>query len=468
MLCEMLALAMETQLADLAHDLRGGAATRLAARPPPFSRRDALETPALPPKASFSPDGRFPPPNSRDSERLCGPIGLGASVWRRAAAASAQSATSSTACQFHVEEPKRGEGFAHYMDQVVNAGQRAAASGKHLHLSWPGANLSEFLEPASALDWRASISPQQSAHDCGVRRSSFGQHDSVSLHFRGSFMGRPVSGARKEESALFHYGPACIIGALLRPAQLGASFERTRAALADRDTLAIGIYIRTGDADSNHLKVRPEPLKNVVPCPPKMSFCRDRRTKTPDNPMRTMRLRYARALLCALQLERRWAAGFKRVVWFVASDRQSVKDDIIAGYDEAAIGGRRVLTAATAGLHTDVRKGIKFAGGVGGTAWRQALHDSIVDWWLLGEVDVAVLERRTSSTPKGGSYAGTAFARTARLHSVFEPPASATAFQTDAAKVGVELATSCDSEAAHLMMHITAYQLKEMNSRTTH
>ena len=100
---------------------------------------------------------------------------------------------------------------------------------------------------------------------------------------------------------------ACLFGALLSPSSRldegVPGFNALRTALADRRTLSISLYLRTGESER---PLGPDRAGGDASALPPLTSA--------------TRYAYAATALCALQLEQRWAAGFDRVVWYVASD----------------------------------------------------------------------------------------------------------------------------------------------------
>lgn len=127
-----------------------------------------------------------------------------------------------------------------------------------------------------------------------------------------------------------------------------------------------------------------------------------------------------------LELEARWAAGFDRVVWFVASDERVLRARLVADFDEgeAAIGGRRVLVTESSGMHTRrtavAGLGVNQALSRDPRAYAKGVAEAISDWWLLGEADLAVIGSYKFPS-SASSFQRTAFARGGRSHSTFQP-----------------------------------------------
>ena len=101
-----------------------------------------------------------------------------------------------------------------------------------------------------------------------------------------------------------------------------------------------------------------------------------------------------------------------------------MRESIVAEFDESETAefGRAVLHTGALGRHTRPSSFSQYAGGR--DAFERGFREAVADWWLLGEVDVAVLARQAND-PNGGSFAAAAFARSARVRSVFAPAAFA-------------------------------------------
>ena len=176
---------------------------------------------------------------------------------------------------------------------------------------------------------------------------------------------------------------------------------------------------------------------------------------------------YETTTACALALERRHRRRFQRVVWFVASDHAPLKARLAADFASGAVSdGRRVLYARTSGRHSRIgRKSATSSHQVGDAqlaapvdvpdaahaelTWMHAnwtrtrLHgherakpmrvdrtpqqyaddvsDAFVDWWLLGQADLAVIAPTSKHAP-GNSFARSALARGLRTRSVYVLP----------------------------------------------
>ena len=161
---------------------------------------------------------------------------------------------------------------------------------------------------------------------------------------------------------------------------------------------------------------------------------------------------YESTVRCALQLERRHAGGFARVVWFISSDAVPLKRTIAAEF--GAGHSRDVLFANTSGRHSRRVRRVAPQTTPGDQDSHQAMTwmapdklsavlrerlptpdqntadeyardvaDAFADWWLLGQADLAVLGPTSRDLPLvQNSYARTALARGVRTRSVFALP----------------------------------------------
>ena len=166
-------------------------------------------------------------------------------------------------------------------------------------------------------------------------------------------------------------------------------------------------YLRTGATEDNHRQGQ-----NSTDIPPAIPG---------PNTNHTIRRRftYTSVILCALQLEQRWGAGYYNVVWFVSTDQKDLGTAITDKFDESSKNGsgRVVLTTKNEGLHSAP----KFKKQMGEDLYGDGVTAAFKDWWLLSEADLGVFTPRAEGTTHGGSFARSAFARTARTRSVFEP-----------------------------------------------
>merc|ERR1712060_461372 len=123
-------------------------------------------------------------------------------------------------------------------------------------------------------------------------------------------------------------GLSAILDIAPRVSKIYPKFEHLQRSMAAKDTLSIGIYIRTDDAET----YKPMQARSTWSL--------------------RHRFRYFAPILCALQLEHRWAAGFSHVTWFVASNSLALRQDIVKEFDESKSGGRTVEIMTTKGHHT--------------------------------------------------------------------------------------------------------------------
>ena len=186
--------------------------------------------------------------------------------------------------------------------------------------------------------------------------------------------------------------------------------------MARTDTIAIALYARTGHTEGLN---------------DKMSDAELSASRLPSKAMQTADERYlASALaLCALRLEKRWGAGFRRIVWFVASDHLALRNSLAETYDERHSGGRVVFTTSSKGRHSkpfrdqrtrsaiekqlqpETRSKVDFL------RYQHSFNEAWADWFLLSHADLAVI-----APAPHNSYARTAFAYGARTRSVFTLP----------------------------------------------
>lgn len=277
---------------------------------------------------SSTPDARFPVAFEAAFNALCAPVGLDLDAWQ---AAETAQRCGEPGLRARSESPT--EGLVFFMSRAASVAYRAVAQqGRGVILSFDHVSLSTALDPAGPLDWRADTvywprlaraMPSflgggcgwwKGAHAASRSRVSAAQRHGIEPTLRWTYVelrtpsAGPAAGAAAAHNAtrsLRAVATACTLNGLLRPRDdVVPGFSRLRAALTARGTLAIGLYLRTGEAETNHLHERPS---------------------CPAHELLGHRQRRSAALLCALQLEQRWAAGFSRVVWFVASDSVEVR-----------------------------------------------------------------------------------------------------------------------------------------------
>ena len=190
---------------------------------------------------------------------------------------------------------------------------------------------------------------------------------------------------------------ACILSSIFRASPaLGQGFNRTIETLRAKRTLSIALYIRTGATEDNHRKRRfsdgSTEAAARVPGPGSHHTIRRRFT-------------YASVVLCALQLERRWAAGYDKVAWYVSTDQRDLAAAIVSEFDESAGGtnarGRTVLTSKNEGIHSAPKYRAEMPDGL----YEQGVTDAVKDWWTLGETDLGVFTPRAETTTHGGAFA---------------------------------------------------------------
>ena len=261
--------------------------------------------------------------------------------------------------------------------------------------------------------------------------------------------------------------PGCMLGVLFEPSpRITDDFERLRGWLVDESTLSISVYVRVGHAEVAHKIPNPDatlftgsvPGRTRRARPPRLAALGPRHTWSDE-----LRYAYAATSLCALQLEKRWAPGFKRVVWFVASDHPAVRQALIDDFGEHIGNGsspgadghaeephsRRVVGSTSLGRHTRLGVAREHASPA---EYESSVRSALADWWLLGEADFGVLAPPLNSQ---NSFGRSAFARGARTRSVFAPPSFSWAFSGFADDVPTERAGSiirCGEEKTFVPM----------------
>ena len=399
---------------------------------------------------SSTPDARFPSAFSPSFETLCGPFGLGSADWR----AAQNTRDCGGEALYAATVPTPSEGLSLFVTQAASAAFRAAQQHLGLILIYSHAELSRAIQPAGVLDWRegarawpmlnhllgrcestsqrqpgrAQLDPRAIRHTFRKRAGAVGP------------MGDGDAPLPSETATARALASACTLNAIFQPREdVVPAYASIRDALNAEDTLSIGLYIRTGMAETNH-RYAESALRSECAA-----------ESTPRSLTWRERYQMGASVLCALELERRWAAGFKRVVWFLASDDASLRAQIQANYDETSTGGRSVLHTATLGRHTRPSAYSEVVGG--GEAFQSSLNEALADWWLLGETDVAVLSTQMDAASfAGGGFGATAFSRTARTQSVFAPAALAGISADDASGEPTVQLTECGDARMHLSM----------------
>lgn len=434
----------ERQLGLLQAALHGGSARH--ATPQPSTRGLAAGLP----KSSHTPDGVFPPAygSSRGSfDALCGP-----QLGQYGARSRAVNQPPPHRVRL-VAGPPNTEGVAEFMSRALLAAACAVATGAGLQLGWRGVNLTRVLTP-TLIDWagggeataracRASTSCQvveQSAEAEGECEAPASARFLVALPLRSAYhtghsaVGTTVSGGQPAlpRPMAPDVAAACVVSALFAPGPAISHrlprFEKVRRALRDPRTLSIGIYARSFDSEAANQRASDASLDaTAVPSREQWSAA--------------ARQGYARTAACALALERRWAPGFDRIVWYVSTDSIALRSRFISDFDdsrsmqsgrggpggetgdgrggvggETREGGRAVLSSGSHGRHSRPSSLAE----QGEARYEASVVEAIADWWLLGEVDVGVLGSWAIGGDYGvGSFGSTAFARGARSRSVF-------------------------------------------------
>ena len=418
-------LPYELEVSVLRNQLRGGAAKNGTARPPVST---GLPLPGR--KAAFTPDGELPEAGSREFDALCGPQ---LSKYGRAQLGVLRQLTSAAPASAHhvpkkvlaVSGPTESEGVADFMTRSLLAAACAIGTGAGLHLSWSGVDLSRVLIP-NLIDWSSGGAALEAT--CNASRSCevvhhFGQSpgECEPPSTPGFSAALPLRSAYHIDSAAVgsaaEYWPpwpmhadvaaGCVLSVLYTPAASLASrvgrFDVVRRALRDPNTLSIAIYVRSFDSESLNQQMSDAALDGAT-LPPRTRWTAAKRRN------------YAQTAACALELERRWGPGFKRIVWYVAGDNVALRNSLAAEFDETSIGGRAVLSSGSHGRHSRPRS----SPSQGSTKYELSVLEALADWWLLGEADLGVLGAFDYGGDHGvGSYATSAFARAAKGRSVF-------------------------------------------------
>ena len=343
---------------------------------------------------------------------------------------------------YHVRQIDPGEGMTAWLDQLQQAASYAISTGAGLYVEWEGVELRRALVPVpGAIDWSNQTLRERcewSASNCTlidaaslILDSRFDHYQSArrraresllaaqartggffaSFELRSAFRARPPTTVPMRPEA----AAACVLGAMIAPAPSLFAHPRFRfisAAMTAPRTLAIAIYMRTW---ASHETARLPDREIDV-----------QRLPTRNNWSAVERYGYAATVRCALHLERRWGAGFDKIVWFVASDDVSVRRTLSEEFDQSAASGtRRVVTTHSRGRHTAPAM---YHGRAASRQQRnysrkqlnqqtRAVAEATVDWWLLGEADLAVVGTFNRASPD--TFVRTALARTSRAHSSY-------------------------------------------------
>jgi len=150
---------------------------------------------------------------------------------------------------------------------------------------------------------------------------------------------------------------ACALRSLFKLSPKASQFEprlfsNILPKLHDPDSLVISIYIRTMKSDGN------KETDEITPVGQK-------------------------SLDCAISVESEFrSSSQKRIVWMVVSDSPALKKEIFKSYNNTSASSgvtREVLVTGAEGNHTR-----------GSHSNMKSFAESLIDWYLIGEADVAV------------------------------------------------------------------------------
>jgi hypothetical protein len=168
-------------------------------------------------------------------------------------------------------------------------------------------------------------------------------------------------------------------------------FSRILPALNQDGSLAMAIYLRTGETD-----VAAKNEEDV----------RDGKANATQGESQSYRERAKSIIDCAMQQETRHLENgpYARVVWVVVTDSRDLKQWITGSYDKTHVRRdskqipREVVTTRSRGVHTRGKRQPSTAD----------FAEALIDWYLIGESDLVILDNG------GPSFGGTAALRTAR------------------------------------------------------
>ena len=294
-----------------------------------------------------------------------------------------------------VENPLVSEGLAWYAARLAAVAVEAKKNGEGLASDYVlrEAKLSTFLKQRTKGRWRNIL------HNDTMREPAIG-----SLPFRRAFSPGPLSEAPEEK---YFDDASCALQRLLKPDgdRLNAvvpEYLDVRSSLVDKDTLSVGVYVRTLHSEVAGLR---------------QDTVEDRIAK--DMMTNKERIAYLSTALCALSIEKKWRSPFKNVTWFVASDSPALRQRF---YKDFSTPDRRVAITKAQGLHTRIGANLdaklRVSHSFNDTL---ALAEAFADWSLLSTVDVAVLASYQPG-PATYTFATTALASRPRQRSVFQAP----------------------------------------------
>jgi hypothetical protein len=344
-----------------------------------------------------------------------------------------------------LRETSVSEGLSWMMSRTAAALVGAAAAGSALLLDYifraSGARVLDAAFAPAAINWSVHGAGALLAR-CRQQRACKVLHvgtddppwrdDMMLRHAYGAELCSRVGGqrcvGRPGVAEGFPWRAACAFAGLFSPsARVVRRHGPLLEALRDPRTLSIGIYFRTGEAESSDRRFGPHSGADEQ----RRALDRREQRRLPPSVWRAdARAAYFATAGCALALEARWAAGFERVIWLVLGDSPNLNGRFAADFDRGDAARRVVRTNAT-GEHTVDLPG---RGRRRGAARERAVFaQAAADWWLLGEVDVAVLGSDGGGSAWGGAtdgvawvtgkrvhpFAATALSRTLRTRSVF-------------------------------------------------
>lgn len=420
--------ALEGDVASLHASLAQGGATKQESQSCPAAPEQRRQ------KASQTPDGRFPivpvleemdtEDVGMNLEKVCG---------KRLAKFQRRMMEEKTRFNqvLSFVGPTHGEGVSEFMQMAMTVAVHAARKKYGLHIQWTDGNLTGALVP-NLIDW--DVRGAELVKRCAqtpsctlVRNDQWAYHlepfgwwrtrtlrDSFSDYSDRSLQTlRGLQGMKPLQDEIV---AACYLNALFKPSpQLSTwlpNFNAVYDTLRSDRILSIAIYFRTYKSEKENHQASDSELETA---------------SLPNYHTWELNHRYGYAMtvLCALQLESRWAAGFDRVVWFVSGDHAPLLRYLANEFGESASleegSGRVVMTSGSHGRHSRPNLAEKQPKGKNG--YPQAVAEAIGDWWLLGEADFAVHGRWRSENSESSSFMATAMTRNSRARSFYLPTA---------------------------------------------
>jgi hypothetical protein len=183
-------------------------------------------------------------------------------------------------------------------------------------------------------------------------------------------------------------GFACSFNALFQLSPTAIQYQENLftellPTLRDRHNLVLTVYVRTGFTDV--AAIAEEKGKTVA----------DENTQ-----QRILQAKFP--IMCAQQLEQEFLqeGDFRRVVWMLVTDSQSVKSYVKDEYHDQTIKTatnkatpRIVLTTGSSGKHSRLARDPSTAD----------FAESMIDWYLIGESDAVVINHRGYTFPTTGA-----------------------------------------------------------------